>query len=180
LAKAKPGQLNYATGGVGSSNHLAAELFKSMAGVDITTIQYRGSGGGVIGLMGGEVQMMITSTGSVTPHIKSGRVRALAVTSAEPSALVPGLPTVSASGVPGYESTQKAGLFAPAKTPAAIITRLNREVVALLQRPDMKEKFFGDGVETVGTSPQELGAMVKSEIARIGKIVKDLGITSDE
>jgi len=180
LAKAKPGQLNYATGGVGSSNHLAAELFKSMAGVDITTVQYRGSGGGVIGLMGGEVQMMITSTGSVTPHIKSGRVRALAVTSAEPSALVPGLPTVTASGVPGYESTQKAGLFAPAKTPAAIVNRLNREVVALLQRPDVKEKFFSDGVEAVGTSPQELGAMVKSEIVRIGKIIKDVGITGTE
>jgi len=90
------------------------------------------------------------------------------------------LPTVAAPGVPGYESTQKAGLFAPAKTPAPIITRLNREVVVLLQRSDMKEKFFSDGVETVGTSPQELGAMVKSEIARIGKIIKDVGIKDTE
>ena len=180
LAKAKPGSLNYGTGGVGSSNHLAAELFKSMAGVDITTVQYRGSGGGVIGLMGGEVQMMITSTGSVTPHIKSGRVRALAVTSSEPSALVPGLPTMAASGVPGYESTQKAGLFAPAKTSPAVVTRLNREMVTLLRRPDMKEKFFGDGVETVGSTPQELGTLVKSEIERIGRIIKAVGITATE
>ena len=179
LAKTKPGGLNYATGGSGSSNHLAAELFKFMAGVDIITVQYRGSGGGVIGLMGGEVQMMIASTGSVSAHVKSGKVRALAVTTAEPTPLLPGLPTVAASGVPGYESTQKAGMFAPAKTPAAVISKLNRELVLILNRPDIKEKFVSDGVDTVGSTPAELAAMVKAEVARMEKVIKAAGITAE-
>ena len=179
LAKARPGELNYATGGPGSANHLAVELFKSLAGVNITTIQYRGSGGGVIGLMGGEVQMMITSPGSVAPHLKSGRLRAIAVTSSKPTALAPGLPTVAAAGVPGYEAVQRAGMFAPAQTPIAIIDRLNREVVRALNQPDVKEKFFGEGAETIGSSPEALAALVRSEIIRMGKVIQEAGIVAE-
>ncbi len=176
LAKAKPGQLNYAAGASGSSNHLATELFKSMAGVNIVRIQYKNVAQNVIALIAGEVQMLISSTASLAPHIASGKLRALAVTSAQPSALAPGLPTVSASGVPGYQAEQMLSIFAPAKTPVTIINLLNREIVRVLNRADVKEKLFSSGVETVGSSPQQLAITMKSEMARTSKVIKDAGI----
>ena len=176
LAKAKPKQLNYASGSNGSSAHLSAELFNSMAKVDIVSINYKGTGQALTDVMSGQVQMMITAPGGAAPLIKSGRVRALGVTSLEPSRLMPGVPTVAAS-LPGYEFTAKTGMLAPAGTPAPIIHRLNQEMVRVLAQPDAKEKLLAIGLEANGTSPEEFGAMMKSDVARIGKLIKDAGIT---
>jgi tripartite-type tricarboxylate transporter receptor subunit TctC len=179
LAKAKPGELNYAMGSVGSANHLAAELFKSMAGVDMMGIGYRGNGPAVTGLITGQVQLMFATASSVVPHIKSGRLRALAVASAKPSALVPDLPTIAASGVQGYESTSTTALFAPARTPPNVIERLNAETRRYLATAEAKERFLAVGAEAVGSTPAELGAKVKSEIARMAKVVRDAGIKAE-
>ena len=170
LASAKPGELNYATGGAGSTPHLAAELFKSMAGVNIVRINYKGGGPAVTALLSGEVPLMFATAGSVAPHVKSGRLRALAVTSAEPSAVFPDLPTVAASGLPGYESVTIYGVFAPIETPATIINRLNQEIVRAVKRPDVREKFLNSGVETIGSSPQRLATAIKSEMALLSKV----------
>ena len=179
LAKSKPGDLNYGSSAIGGSPQLAVELFKAMAGVNIVAIQYKGAGPAINALLGGEVQLMIASTGSVTPHVKSGRVKALAVTSAQPSELAPGLPTVAASGVPGYEMVTILSLFTPAKTPAAIINRLNQEIVRMLSVADVKKRFINDGLEVVTSSPAELTIRMKSEMARMGKVIKDAGIHTD-
>lgn len=179
LAKGKPGSLNYGSSGVGSSNHLAAELFKSMAGVDIVHVPYKGAGPALSGLMGGEIQLMFPSASSVTPHIRSARLRGLAVTSLEPSALAPGLPTLTASGLPGYESALLLGVFAPAGTPAPIVRRLNAEIVKTLRAPDIRDKLFKSGVETEGTSPAEFASRMKAEMNRLGKVIRDAGIRAD-
>jgi tripartite-type tricarboxylate transporter receptor subunit TctC len=178
LAKARPGQLNYATSGTGNSVHIAGELFRSMTGIDVVRVNYKGASQALTDLASGQTQYMFGVPGSVTPHIAAGRLRALAVTSAKPTALAPGLPTVSAT-VPGYEQVSRLAIFAPAGTPAAIVTRLNREIVAVLNRPDVKEKFLATGVEPVGTSPEALGALVKSEMDRMGKVIKAAGIRAD-
>jgi tripartite-type tricarboxylate transporter receptor subunit TctC len=178
LAQAKPGELNYGSSGTGATNHLAAELFRSMAGVNIVRINYKGAGPALTALLAGEIQLMFPTAGAVTPHLKSGRVRALAVTSAEPTALFPGVPTVAAS-LPGYESVTIYGIFTPAKTPRAIIDKLNVEIVRFLNRAEVKEKFFNAGMETVGGSPEQLAAAVKSEMTRMGKVIKDAGIRAE-
>ncbi len=179
LAKAKPGGLNYSTGGAGGSSNLAAELFNSMAGVSIVRVTYKGGGPAALALATGEVQVTFATTSATTPHVKSGKIRPLAVTSAQPSPLAPNLPTIAASGLPGYESGSSYGIFAPAKTPAAVINRLNQELVRVINRPEVTEKFFSTGVRAVGSSPQELAATVKSEIAKYGKVIKDVGIRAD-
>ena len=179
LAKARAGAMNYSSGSTGSSSHLAAELFKAMAGVNIVRITYKGTGPALTALLAGEVQAMFPSAGGVVPHIKSGKLKAMAVTSAQPSALFPGIPTVAASGLPGYESASVAALFAPAKTPAVIINRLNREVVRFLRTTEASERFLSSGVETVGSSPAQLAATIKSDIARMGKVIKDAGIREE-
>jgi len=179
LAKAKPGELNYGSSGTGASNHLAAELFRVMAGINIVRINYKGAGPALTALLAGEIQLMFPTAGAVAPHIRTGRVRVLAVTSAEPTALAPGVPTVAASGLPGYESISIYGIFAPAGTPRALIDKLNREIVRLLNRADIKEKFFNAGMETMGGSPEQLAATVKSEIARVGRVIKQAGIRSE-
>ena len=139
LAKARPGQLNYASTGAGGISHLAAELFKSMAGVNIVRIPYKGTGQAANDLLAGQVQLMFLAIGTAEPYVKSGKLKALAVTSAKPSALAPGLPTVAASGLPGYEAGIIFGLYAPAKTPLPIVNRLNREAVQVLNRTEVKE-----------------------------------------
>jgi tripartite-type tricarboxylate transporter receptor subunit TctC len=179
LAKAKPGALNYASGGTGSSNHLAAEMFKSMVGVDIVRVPFKGAGPAIGDLLTGQLQMAFFTPPSVIPHIKSGRLRALAVTSLQPTALVSGVPTLASTGVPGYEMTSMYGLFAPAKTPASLITRLNREVVQGITRPEAKEKFFSGGSEVVGSTPDEFLVAVKAEMARLGKVIKAAGIRGE-
>ena len=175
LAKARPGELNYAAGSLGAAPHLASELFKAMAGVDIVRVAYKGTGPSLIGLLGGQVEMMFPTAGSVTPHIKSGRLRALAVTSLKPSALAPGLPTM-AEFLPGYESVSLNGMFAPIKTPAAIVNLVNQEVARILNRPDAKERLSGAGMDAVVCSPDEFAATIKSEMAKWGKVIKDAGI----
>ncbi len=172
MAKAKPGGIDYGSGGFGASNYLAAELFKSMANVNFTRINYKGAGPAVTGLLGGEVQIMFVNVPSVMPHVKSGRLKALAVTSLQPSALAPGVPTVAAT-VPGYEAVSLYGAFAPAKTPDAIITRLNQEIVKVLNRADVKQKFLDMGVEVVASTPQHASDAVKAEMSKWGKILKD-------
>lgn len=141
LAKAKPGVLNYGSSSAGTAAHLSAELLKSMANVNIVRVAYKGGGPALTALLGGEVQLVFATATSVTQHIKSGRVRALAVTTAQPSALVPGLPTIAASGFPGYESTFMQGVWVPIRTPASVVTRLNKEFVLVLRSTEVKEKF---------------------------------------
>ena len=179
LAKARPGELNYGSGGTGSSLHLAAELFKQMAGVDITRIAYKGAGPAMNDLLGGQVQMVFATAGSVMRHIQSGRLSALAVTSPEPSGLAPGLPTVAASGVPGYEMEAIYALVAPLNTPAPVIKQLNQVIVLALDQADMKERFLGAGIEAASSSPGQLAARIKSEIAAIGRLIKDDRIRAD-
>ena len=178
LAKARPGVLNYATGGSGSSAHLAAELFKNLTATNIVSIPYKGTAPATTDLIAGQIHVAFLSPGSVVPHIKSGRLKALAVTTAEPSILFPGLPAIAAT-VPGYEMSAKAGIVAPASTPAAIINRLNQEIVRVLKQTDVKEKLFDLGVEAVSTTPQEFAAMIKSEVTRMGKLISDSGIRAD-
>jgi tripartite-type tricarboxylate transporter receptor subunit TctC len=176
MAKSKPGELNYASSGLGASNHLAAELFKSMAGVDIVRVAYKGANPGLNDLMAGRVHVMFPTAGAVVPLIKLGRIKALAVTSLERSIVAPELPTVAESGLPGYESLAIYGVFAPVKTPKPIIGRLNKEIVRVLARPEVKSLFFKLGMETVGSSPAQLGDKVEDEMNRIGKVIRAAGI----
>ena len=179
LAKAKPGALNYASGVIGAGPHLAAELFKSMAGVDIVRIGYKTGGAAANAVISGEVQLLFISAGSGEPFVKSGRLKALAVASAEPSPLAPGLPTVTESGLPGYESSSMTAVFAPARTPPAVINRLNQEIVRFLKTAETKERLFNMGQEVVAGSPEQLAATIKAEIAKLGKVIKDAGIRMD-
>lgn len=179
LAKSKPGQLNFSLASPGSVSSLGAELFKSMAGINIVRVPYKGTAQALNSLISGEVQMMISVVSAAAPHVKSGRLRALAVTSAQPSPLAPGLPTVAGTGLPGYESVSTYGMFVPSKTPEAIVARLNQEIVRVLIRADIREKFFNAGIEAVGTSPEELAAYVKSEMARMGRVIRDAGIRGE-
>ena len=178
-AKAKPGAVHYSTGGAGGSSNLAAELFNSMAGVKIVRVNYKGGGPAALALAMGEVQITFATTSATTPHAKSGKIRPLAITSAQPSPLAPNLPTIASSGLPGYESGSSYAIFAPAKTPAAIVNRINQEFVRVINRPEIVEKFFTTGVRAVGSSPQELVATVKSEMDKYGKVIKDVGIRTE-
>jgi tripartite-type tricarboxylate transporter receptor subunit TctC len=179
LAKRRPGELNDAGGQTGSSTHLAAELFKAMADVNIVRVPYKGVGPALNALIGGEAQLSFTNPGAAAPHVKAKRLRAVAVTSAQPSALLPGLTTVAASGLPGYEAVSIFGMFAPAKTPTAIIDRLYQEMARALAAPDVKEKFLASGVETVGSSPDQLANAIKAEMSRMGKVIKDRNIRAE-
>jgi tripartite-type tricarboxylate transporter receptor subunit TctC len=176
LAKSKPGGLNYASSGTGATNHLAAELFKTLAGVDIVRIGYKGAGPGLNDLIANQIQVMFPTAGAAAPHMKAGRVKALAVTSAERSSIAPQLPTIAASGLPGYESIAIYGIFVPAGTPRAIVSRLNGEIVKVLGSADVKERFFSMGMEAVGGTPEELTARVKADVVRMGKVIRDAGI----
>jgi tripartite-type tricarboxylate transporter receptor subunit TctC len=178
LAKAKPGVLNYSMGSKGGGAHLGAELFKSMAGINVVGVSYKGTGPALNGLAAGEVQFMISPASTAAAQIKSGRIKALAVTSAQPSTMVPGLPTVAASGLPGYEVLGIDGMFAPRRTPVAVIHRLNSEIVRVLARSDVKQKVLDVGVEAVGSSVEEFGRRTRSEIALWSKVIKDADIRS--
>jgi tripartite-type tricarboxylate transporter receptor subunit TctC len=178
LAKARPGELNFATSGNGNSVHIAGELFKSMTGTDVVRVNYRAASQALADLIAGQTQFMFAVPGSSMPHVKANRLRALAVTSPKPSPLLPGLPAVAQS-VPGYEVVSRLAMFAPAGTPAAIVNRLNREIVQILNRPDVKTKFLNTGIETVGDSPETLAALIKAEIERMGKVIKAAGIRAE-
>lgn len=178
LAKARPGELNFATSGNGNSVHIAGELFKSMTGANVVRVNYKAASQALTDLIAGQTQFMFGVPGSVTPHVKAGRLRALAVTSAKPTQLMPGLPTVAQS-LPGYEVASRLAIFAPAGTPGPIVFRLNQEIVKILNRQEVKDKFHATGIETVGDSPEALAALIKSEIDRMGKVIKAAGIRAN-
>lgn len=179
LARAKPGDLRYASGGSGSTPHLAAELFKAMAELRMVHVPYKGAGPALTSLIGGETQLMFPTAAAGAPHVKSGRLRALAVTSAQRSALAPGLPTVAASGLPGFESVSISGVFAPAGTPRALVNRINKEIVAVVNSAAVSERLFNAGLDVVGSTPEEFAAKGKSEVAKWNKVIKKAGIRTD-
>ena len=180
LAKSKPGALNYGSGPIGGVTHLSGELFKSMVGVKILHVPYKGGGQAVIDLLGGHVQLMFATIPSVATQIPSGRLRALATTGLQRSALLPDVPTVADSGLPGYEYVGLDGVYAPAKTPVAIINRLNQEIVRFLRTPDARQKALAGGVELVVSTPDELGAVLKSEITKNSNVIKSAGIKPEQ
>jgi tripartite-type tricarboxylate transporter receptor subunit TctC len=179
LAKARPGELNYASDATGSRSHLSTEIFKSMAGANVVRIAYKGGAAATAALISGEVQMAIFDAAILLAHAKTGKLRALAVTSAEPSALVPGLPTLSASGLPGYDSVGMTGFFAPIRTPAAIITRLHQEIVRALNSADVRERFTSAGLEIIASTPEQLAAAVQADVSNLVKAIKAAGIKPD-
>jgi tripartite-type tricarboxylate transporter receptor subunit TctC len=179
LARSKPGQLNYASAGTGGSVHLAGELFKNLAKVDIVHVPYKGSGPALIDLLGGQTQLMFSTMPPALPHVKTGRLRALGMTGAKRSPLVPDLPTIAESGLPGYEITQWWGVLGPAGMPAGVVTRLNSEVNAILQQPDVKERFASEGADTAPNTPGWFASYMKSEVAKWAKLVKASGATAD-
>ncbi|HET9043483.1 MAG TPA: tripartite tricarboxylate transporter substrate binding protein [Burkholderiales bacterium] len=179
LAKAKPGQLSYASAGNGTAPHISGELFKQMTGTDLLHVPYKGSGPAVTDTLAGTTQVMFPSLVAASGHIKSGKLRGLAVTGKKRSPLFPDLPTIAESGVAGFEVVQWYGLFAPAKTPKDIVDRLNREVVAVMKDPETVKKFAAQGADVVAGSPDELGKLVQSELAKWGKFIKEARITAD-
>jgi tripartite-type tricarboxylate transporter receptor subunit TctC len=179
LAKSRAGELNYAAGTLGATPHLAGELFKHMAGVNIVRVGYKGTGPGVIGLMSGEVHLMFPGAPAAMPYVKQGRLRAIAVCTSEPSPFAPGVPTVAASGVPGFESTSPQGLFAPAGTPPAIVNRLHQELAKTLNSEDVKQKLFNAGSQVVTNAPDAFASAMRSDIDRIAKLVKVAGIKAE-
>jgi tripartite-type tricarboxylate transporter receptor subunit TctC len=179
LAKAKPGSLSYASAGNGTAPHIAGELFKQMTGTDILHVPYKGSAPAVTDTLAGTTQMMFPSLVAAGGFIKSGKVRALAVTGKKRSALYPELPTLDESGVKGFEIVQWYGFFAPAKTPKDIVARLNAEIVAVLRDPEVVKKMTEQGADIVTGSPEQFGKLAQSELAKWSKLVKDAKITAD-
>lgn len=179
LAKGKPGELNFATGPSGAVPHLAGELFKYMADVRITQVAYRGVGAAVTDVLGGRVQMMFPNASAALPHAKAGRLRALAVTSAQPTPLAPGLPTMAEAGLPGYVCSSYYATLAPAKTPPQIVQRLNQAITAYLMRDEVREKFFAASAEIHAGSPEALRAAIADDMSRFGKVVKAANIRID-
>jgi tripartite-type tricarboxylate transporter receptor subunit TctC len=176
LARAKPGSLNYASGGAGTTTQLGMELFKSMGGVDIVHVPYKGTGQALSDVLGGQVQLMMASLLPALPHVKSARLRGLAVTSAQRTAALPDTPTVAESGVPGFETTSWHGMVMPAKTPAAISGRVHAEMVKLLNLPDVKALFLTQGMDTVGNTPAQFTTYIQSETEKWTRVVRTLGI----
>jgi tripartite-type tricarboxylate transporter receptor subunit TctC len=179
LARSRPGQINYSVGGLGGMSHLSVELFKQMAGLNMTMVNYRSGSQEIADLIGGQVQLAFNPAGSASPHVKSGRLRGVAVTTAERSTLFPELPTIAASGLPGYEAVSTYGVFGPAKTPDAIVRRINQEVVRYISTPEAKERLASGGTEPAGTTPEAFAAVIKSDMAKWGKMIKDAGIRDE-
>ena len=175
LAKARPGEMNFSVGGPGTSGHLGAILFNHMAGVKIVNVPYKGTAPALLAVMTGEVHAMFGSAGSVAPHLAGGRLRALAVGSATPSRLAPGMPTVAEAGLPGFLSEALHALFAPAGTPPAAVALLNREVGNYLRSPEAQDIFLKAGIEPSPGTPEEFAAVMKSEVERIAPVLKAAG-----
>lgn len=179
LAKAQPTLLNYASSGNGGSTHLVTELFKSMAGISMTHIPYNGAGPALTTLLSGQVQVFFMVPATSRAHIKAGRLRALAVSSAQRSKLMPEMPTVAESGVPGFEGSTWYGVVVPARTPAAIVTQLNRDFVATLNEPDLRDRMSNQGIELVASSPDEFARFIQAEHAKWARAVKISGARLD-
>lgn len=175
LAKSKPGQLNFASSGSGLSQHLAGELFKTMAGVDIVHIPYKGSIPAITAVVNGESSLILNVLPTTIPQIKAGKVRPLAVTSAKRSAILPDLPTVSEAGLPGFDVVSWFGILAPAGTPKEIVAKLNKEIVKILQMPDVRDRLFKQGAEPLSCTPEQFDAHIKQEIVKWGEVVKKSG-----
>jgi tripartite-type tricarboxylate transporter receptor subunit TctC len=179
LAKAKPGQLNYASSGSGAAAHLAGELFKAMTGVDMVHIPYKGAQPALTDVISGQAQLMFATSASVIPYIKAGRLRALAVTTARRSATVPELPTLSEAGVPGFEALTWHGVVVPSATPAPLIERLNRDIVKVLRLPDLRERLESLGAELATGTPRDFADYIAREIPKWEKVVKDSGARAE-
>lgn len=178
LAKAKPGTLNFPSAGVGSSSHLAGELLKSLAKIDMVHVPFKGGGPALVAMISGEVQIMFATMPAAMPHVKSGKARAIAVTTAKRSQAMPELPTIAEAGVTGYEASTWYGLLAPAKTPKPIIDRLHVETVKILAGP-ARQRLEVQGFEPVGGTPAEFSAYIKSEIVKWAKVIKDANIPAE-
>lgn len=176
LAKSKPGQLNYASGGNGGTPHLAAEQLKTLAGIDVVHVPYKGGGPALLAIVAGEVAIGFSSLPSTLPQVKAGKVRALAVSGAKRSPAIPDLPTIAESGVPGFDVTAWYGVMAPAKTPKPIVARLQREMVKVLNTPEFKARLEKDGTDVVGSTPEEFAEFIKSDIAKWTKVIKASGV----
>jgi len=179
LAKAKPGAVNFASTGVASVGHLTGELLNSLAGMKMTHVPYKGGGQAIIDLVGGHVQVMFSGFSAAMPHIKSGKIRALAVTGARRSPALPEVPTLSEQGFPGVEATAWYGMLAPAGTAKPVVTRLHGEVVKVLKLPDVTQRLGGLGFEIAGSTPEEFGAYIRAETAKWAKVVKASGAKPD-
>jgi len=178
LAKKRPGELNYGSLPIGSTGHLSTELFKSMANVNIVRIPYKGTASAINDLISGEVQVMFSNADPVMPNVKSGRLKALAITTPQPSPLAPGLPTLAAT-LPGYQAGVYTGMFAPAGTPDAIVGKLNQEIVRLIRTQSVRERFFSAGSDIVGNSPEEFAAFIKTDMTRLGNLIKAVGVRAE-
>lgn len=176
FAKANPGKLNYASGGTGALPHLAGELFKAMAGVDMTHVPYKGTAPAMTDLVAGQVHLSFNSPLTALPHIKTGKLRALATTGAQRSSLLPEVPTIAEAGVPGYEVISWFGMLAPARTPEPIVSKLNAEFVKILQMPDVKERTSTVGLEIIGSTPEQMRAFIKEDIPKWAKVFKEANI----
>jgi tripartite-type tricarboxylate transporter receptor subunit TctC len=179
MAKAKPDSMSYGSTGNGSSNHISMELFKSLAGVRIVHIPYKGSAPAVADLLGGQIQVMFDNAPNVLPQVKAGRLRALAQTGATRSPIAPDLPTLVEAGVAGYELTVWFGLVAPASTPREVIQKLNAEVLKILAMPEVRERFLAQGVEPLGSTPEQFGEHIKAQMVQWGKVVRDAGVQAE-
>jgi tripartite-type tricarboxylate transporter receptor subunit TctC len=172
LAKAQPGKLNYASNGNGSSSHLAAAMFTTMTGTDMVHVPYKGLSPALTDLLSGQVQLMFSSVVAILPHVKAGKLRALAVSSKERMALLPELPTIAEAGVPGYQSSSWYGILAPVGTPPEVVTRLNAALVKIVAQPDVKQALAQEGAAPVGNSPQAFGAFIQAEKQRLGDVIR--------
>ena len=179
LAKARPGELFYSSGGNGAAAHLAGELFNSMSGIRVAHVPYKGVAAALIAVLSGETQVTFGSQPTALPHVKQGRLRPLAVTSAKRSPFTPGLPSLAEAALPGYETTAWFGILAPAKTPTTIINRLNSEMNRALDRADVKTAFAGQSLESIGGTPEQFSALIKDELVKWRKVVKDAGMRID-
>jgi tripartite-type tricarboxylate transporter receptor subunit TctC len=179
-AKAAPGKIDYGASDSGSAPHLAAELFKMMSGVDLTPVPYKGTAPALTDLLSGQIPVMFISNITALPHVKSGKLKALAVTGAQRTALAADIPTVAESGLPGYEAYGWYGIAAPARTSASIIARLHAEVAKIAQNPKMKSRLAGQGLELVGNTPAEFDAFIRAEIAKWAAVLKAAGIKPND
>jgi len=179
LARARPGQINFASAGAGGPTHLAAELLKSMARINIVHVPYKGGAPAITDVISGQVEMMFIGAPAALPHVRSGRLRLLAVTTPKRMSTLPDIPTVAEAGYPGYDVNASYSVLAPAGTPAAIVTRLNAELVKIVNLPDIRDRFAKLGIDPVGSSPEQLGTYMQTELTKWVKLAKTLGVVSD-
>lgn len=179
LAKARPGELNFGSGGVGTTPHMAGELFAMMAGVKLQNISYKGEQPALTDMLGGQLPMMFSNVSAAMPHVKSGKLRGLAVTSAARIDGAPGLPTVAEAGLPGYETATWLGIVAPAATSREVVAKINAEIQRVMALPEVKEKLIAQGLTLSGGTPEQFGAYIRSEHAKWGNLIKDAGIKAE-